>query len=112
MYYLIKTSHIKNYLTQLDQVDPERTLCWLDLLLENTQNNLSDVLSNGEYMIEIDDEKKEVTLLWDQLPDEDWKVIFDKEKSNQAIYNTFVFAIQYVEQVEWWEQMIKKIVNK
>jgi hypothetical protein len=109
MYYLINTDQIKNHLTQLNQVDPERTLCWLDLLLENTQNNLSDILRNGEYMIEIDHENKEVTLLWDDLPDEDWKIVFDKEKNKESIYNTFMFAIDHAAQVEWWEDMIRKI---
>lgn len=60
-------------------------------------------------MIEINHEKKEVTLLWDDLPDEDWKVVFDKEKNSESIYNTFMFAIEYAVKVEWWETMIKRI---
>jgi hypothetical protein len=34
------------------------------------------------------------------LPDEDWKVVFDKEKNSESIYNTFMFAIEYAVKVE------------
>lgn len=109
-YYLINTTQIKQYLSKLDQLDVERTLCWLDLLVENVQNNLFAVIQNDTIMVEVDSDKKEVTLLGDILPTENWKIIFDKEKNNQSIYNTFMFAIDYAKQVAWWDNMIKKIL--
>jgi len=109
-YYLINTTQIKNYLSELDKLDSERVLCWLDLLVENVQNNLFDVMHNNTIMVEVDSDKKEVTLLGDILPTENWKIIFDKEKNNESIYNTFMFAVDYAKQVEWWDNLIKEIL--
>jgi len=110
-YYLIDTIQIKQYLSKSNKLDPERPLCWLDLLIENIQNNLLG-LKNNKLMIEIDNQKKLVTLLWEKLPTENWKIIFDKEKTNESIYNTFIFALDYVNQKKWWGNMIKKIEPK
>ena len=111
-YYLINTTQIKYYLSELDKLDSQRVLCWLDLLIENIQNNLLDVIQDDEIMVELDHQKKEVTLLWEKLPTENWEIIFDKEKNSESIYNTFVFAMEYVVQVEWWEDMIKEIKSE
>ena len=111
-YYLINTSQIKKYLSELDKLDSERVLCWLDLLLENIQNNLMDIIQNDKIMIEIDHQKKEVTLLGEELPIENRKIIFDTEKNSESIYNTFTFAIDYAVQEERGENMIKEIQSK
>lgn len=111
-YYLISPSQIQYYVSELDKLYPDRVLCWLDLLLENIQNNLLDIIQNDKIMIEIDHQKKEVTLLWEKLPTENRKIIFDAEKNSESIYNTFTFAIDYVVQVNWWEAMIKQINPK
>jgi hypothetical protein len=68
-------------------------------LLENIQNNIFDIIQNDKIMIEIDHQKKEVTLLGEELPIQNWKIIFDKEKNAESIYNTFIFAIEHAVQV-------------
>lgn len=111
-YYLINTSKIKSYLSELNKLDSDRVLCWLDLLLENIQNNLFNIIQNDKIMVEIDHQKKEVTLLWEELPIENRKIIFDTEKNSESIYNTFTFAIDYAVQEERGENMIKEIQSK
>lgn len=111
-YYIINTTQIKDYLSELDQLDSTRTLCGLDLLIENIQNNLLEVIQNNKIMIELDHQKKETTLLGEKLPTENWKIVFDKEKNKESIYNTLIFAIDYANQIDWWENMIKEIKSK
>ena len=60
-------------------------------------------------MIEVDHIKKEVTLLGDELPVDNWKIIFDKEKNNQSIYNTFMDAINFSKRAKWGDNLIKEI---
>lgn len=111
-YYLINVKEIKEYIWKLDKLDPERVLCWLDLLNENIQKNLLQVIKHDKIMVELDHQKKEVSLLWDTLPTSNWEIVFDKEKNSKSIYNTFMFAFDYVDQIEWWDSMIKKIKSK
>lgn len=108
-YYLINVANIKNYLSELDKLDAERTFCWLDLLMENIQTNLLNVIQNDKIMIEMDHQKKEVTLLWEELPTKNRKIIFDAEKNSESIYNTFIFAIDHTIKIHWWDDMIKEI---
>lgn len=108
----MNTSQIKNYLSKLDKLDSDRVLCWLDLLIENIQNNLFDILHEGKLMVEIDSSTKEVTILGDEMNVKNRKIVFDKEKNKESIYNTFTFAIDYARQVEWWEDLIKEIQPK
>lgn len=108
-YYLINTLKIKQYLSELDELDSERMLCWLDLLIENIQKNLLNMVQNNKLIIEINHQEKEVTLLWEKLPTENWKIIFDKEKTNESIYKTFMMVLDYVYQVEWWEELIREV---
>ncbi|MEI8092119.1 MAG: hypothetical protein WCG98_08230 [bacterium] len=100
-YYLINTKNIKTYLYELDQKSPERTLCGLDLLIENIEKNLLHALQNADkLMIEIDHDKKEVTLVGDPLPSASWRIIFAQEKNNESIYRTFLDAINYARQTD------------
>ena len=99
-YYLIDTKQIEKYLSLLNEENPQRTLCGLDLLKENIENNLADVLNDGKLMVELDNQKKEVTLMGDEMRVKKWRMIFDKEKNNESIYNTFLFAVDYACQVE------------
>ena len=108
-YYVINVKHIEDYIAELHQLNPQRTLCGLDLLKENIENNLAYVLDEGKFMIEIDHQKKEVTLLGDHLPIKNRKIVFDKEKTNESIYNTFMFAIDYAKRIKGGEEMIKEI---
>lgn len=111
-YYLIDTKKIENHIAILDQENPQRTLCGLDLLKENIDNNLIDALNDGKMMVELDNEKKEVSLLGDEMNVQKWKIVFDKEKNNESIYNTLMFAIDYARQIDKWEEMIKEIRSK
>ncbi len=112
-YYLIDTKQIGNYLSLLNQQNPQRTLCGLDLLKENIENNLADVLNDdGKLMVELNNQKKEVTIMGDEMNVKKRRIVFDKEKNNESIYNTFMFAIDYARQVEWWEGMIREINSK
>jgi hypothetical protein len=99
-YYLIDAKNIEKYLSLLHQENSQRTLCGLDLLKENIQNNLVDILHEGKLMVEINSSTKEVTILGDEMNVKNWKIIFDKEKNKESIYNTFMFAIDYARQVE------------
>lgn len=109
-YYVINTQYIKQHLSKMNKEDIERTLCSLDLLLENIENNLLDIFKDTDkFMVEIDHSKKEISLLWDPLPSHDWKVIFDKEKNNESIYNTFMDAIDFVKHTKWGDDLIKEI---
>lgn len=109
-YYLINTLQIKNHISELDKLNSGRVLCWLDLLFENIQKNLLDTIKNDRFMVEVDHQKKEVTLLWDPLPSKHRKVIFDRDKTNESIYNTFMFAIEYSNRIEWWQEIIKEML--
>lgn len=109
-YYLINTQNIKQHLLEMDKEDTERTLCGLDFLLNNINDNLLDVLQGAStLMIEVNHNKKEVTLLGNTLPSEHWKIIFDQERNNETIYSTFIDAINVAKQTEWWDNLIKEI---
>lgn len=111
-YYLIDTKNIESYLSLLHQANPQRTLCGLDLLKENIENNLFDILHEGKLMVEIDSNTKEVTILGDEMNVKNWKIVFDKEKNKESIYNTFMFGIDYARQIEGGENLIKEIQPK
>lgn len=112
-YLIINIQNIKQHLSELDKEDSERTLSGLDLLIDNIEYNLLNILQDDDkLMIEINHDKKEITLLWEILPSDHWKILFDKEKNNESIYNTLMDAINYINQTEWWEELIKEIQSK
>lgn len=108
-YYVIDHKNIQGHLSEKNKKEPDRTKGSLDLLLKNIDNNLLDVLTDDKIMIEVDDEKKEINLLGDNLPSEKWKVLFDKNVNIESIYNSVVRAIDVVKKIEWWEDLIKEI---
>ena len=108
-YYLIDTQSIKSYLAKVTEQDPERTIGSLDFLIQNIDKNLLDVLTGNKLMIEIDDTKKEVTLLGDTMPIKKRDILFDKEVNKETIYNSIVRACDITKKMEWWEEMIREI---
>ena len=78
-YYLINVANIKNYFPELDKLDAERTFCWLDLLMENVQNNLLAIIQNDKNN-DWNGSSKKITMLWEELPTKNKKIIFDAEK--------------------------------
>jgi hypothetical protein len=91
-YYLINVANIKNYLPELDKLDAERTFCWLDLLMENVQNNLLAIIQNDKNN-DWNGSSKKITMLWEELPTKNKKIIFDVEKNNESIYNTLILLL-------------------
>lgn len=111
-YYIINIQKINQYLSEMDKNDPERTFSWLDILSNNIQSNLSEILAGENIlMIDINHTKKQVDLLGDPLPSVNWKVVFDKEKNNETIYNTFMDAIDFAKQTEGGGSLIKEVIS-
>lgn len=108
-YYLIDLKATKEYLSEKTKQDPERTIWSLDFLIKNIDNNLLNALSDNKLMIELDNQKKEVTLLGDEMPADVWEVLFDKKVTPETIYNSIVRACEVAQKIDWWEKLIKEI---
>lgn len=100
-YYLINTKEIVSYISWLDEINPSRTKSYIDLFLWNIQENLFRILWNSnQFMIEIDHDKKEISLSGDEIPTQPRHYFCENLDNKEALYQNFLLSVETMKK-EW-----------
>lgn len=109
--YTIHYPTLCKVLEDENEKDPERTWGDLDMLRDNIANNLDEILrGTNTAFIEIDNAKKEVTLLWEPLRGKYDVIVPMRTQSRQEqIYNHFKWALNQADRLWKLDQVFKKM---
>lgn len=108
--YTINNTALQKVIKEENNSDPERTWWDLDMLQENIANNLWEILDGRDTaIIELDHDKKEVTLLWEPL---EWfydSIWMRNEGEKERVYNHFLNAIRHAKIIWRYDEIFKNL---
>lgn len=113
-FFTIHYPTLEKKLAEQDSKNPDRTKSYLDIMKTNFAKNAFEVLHWETVVLEVDQEKHNITKLWDELKG-DYYGIPDPhfpDSQDEVFYENFVQAMEQAKEMWVYDEIFKEVAPK